>query len=230
MSRRGGTRIRAEKKPVVVLAGEDRNDRQSLRVVLEATCPDMRGRLVEINDTVRLRHATGANLHGRVESLAKKVRARALREDAEVACVFVHEDMDDVESVAAQQVFDRVQGVLESVFGSAHYVLAVAEIEAWLLRFPEALNDLVSSWKVPARYLGKDTGRFADPKRILMREISKSSRRYRESDAPRILERAVALGCLHKPTGQSRSWDRFQSDIERCCAHHLRLGRLRSRR
>lgn len=213
-----------------MLAGEDRNDRRCLRIVLEAICPDMRGRLVEVDDTVRLRHATGANLHRRVESLARKVRARALREDADVACVFVHEDMDSVEGAAAQQAHDRVQQALESVFGTAHYVLAVAEIESWLLRFPEALSDLVSGWKVPARYLDKDTDRLADPKRILMREIARSSRRYRESDAPRILERAVALGCLHKPTGQSRSWDRFQSAIERCCANHLRIGRSGSRR
>jgi hypothetical protein len=138
--------------------------------------------------------------------------------------------MDDVESTGAQQAYSRVQRALESAFGTAHYVLAIAEIEAWLLRFPEALNDLVSTWKVPARYLDKDTDRLADPKRILMREIAKSPRRYRESDAPRILERAVALGCLNKPTGRSRSWDRFQSDIERCCAYHLRSGRSGGRR
>lgn len=230
MSRRGGTSIRPNKKPVVVLAGEDRNDRQSLRVLLEAVCPDMRGRLVEVGDTVRLRQATGGNLRDRVESLARKVKARAVREDAEVACVFVHEDMDGVEGPAAQHAYDRVQRALEAVFGSAHYVLAVAEVESWLLRFPEALNDLVSAWKVPAKYLDRDTDRLADPKRILMREIAKSPRRYRESDAPRILERAVALGCLHKPTGRNRSWDRFQSDIERCCADHLRIGRSGRRR
>lgn len=57
--RRGGTGTRAAKKPIIVLAGEDRNDCKSLRILLEAFCPDMRGRIVEIKDSVRLRQATG---------------------------------------------------------------------------------------------------------------------------------------------------------------------------
>lgn len=38
----------------MVLAGEDATDRSCLRVVLEDTCPEMCGRLVEIADPVRL--------------------------------------------------------------------------------------------------------------------------------------------------------------------------------
>ncbi|WP_433362936.1 hypothetical protein [Streptosporangium sp. CA-115845] len=50
MSRRGGTRIRPTRKPIVVVAGEDRNDRLSLRILLEEFCPEMRGRIAEIGD------------------------------------------------------------------------------------------------------------------------------------------------------------------------------------
>jgi hypothetical protein len=46
VSRRGGTRVRPTKKPIVVVAGEDRNDRLALRVLLEEFCPEMRGRIV----------------------------------------------------------------------------------------------------------------------------------------------------------------------------------------
>src|SRR5690606_16939457 len=77
----------------------------------------------------------------------------------------------------------RAQPTLKKV----HYVLAVEEMEAWLLLFPDALSDLVGSWKLPAKYRGKDTGRLTDPKGILMREVSKGGRRYRESDAPAVL-------------------------------------------
>ncbi|WP_245651959.1 AAA family ATPase [Streptosporangium amethystogenes] len=76
-----GTRIRPTRKPIVVVAGEDRNDQLSLRILLEEFCPEMRGRIVEIGDPVRLRQATGANLAARAETLARKVRARAVRDD-----------------------------------------------------------------------------------------------------------------------------------------------------
>ncbi|MGH3624244.1 MAG: hypothetical protein ACRDQ5_21065, partial [Sciscionella sp.] len=66
----------------MVLAGEDSTDRKCLRVLLETFCPDMRGRIVEINDSVRLRQASGENLSGRVSTLAGKVHARAKREAA----------------------------------------------------------------------------------------------------------------------------------------------------
>lgn len=75
MTRRSGTGIGASRKPVVVVAGEDSNDRKGLRVLLEAFCPDMRGRVVEISDSVRLRQAQGATLAPRIATLLRKARA-----------------------------------------------------------------------------------------------------------------------------------------------------------
>ena len=221
MTSRGGTRRRARKKPVVVLAGEDGNDRRSLRVVLEEVCPQMRGRIVEINDPVRLRQASGANLTARVSRLARLARARAVREDAALACVFVHEDLDAVDSEEYVHTRDRVQKALEAELGNVHYVLAVWELEAWLLLFPEALTGQVSTWKMPSKYVGKDTGRLSDPKRIMTREVAKAPRRYRESDAPEVFAKAVETGCLARPTGSNRSWDRLCEDAARCCGRHI---------
>ncbi|MEV6980479.1 hypothetical protein AB0M95_04360 [Sphaerisporangium sp. NPDC051017] len=222
MSRRGGTRIRPTKKPVVVLAGEDRTDRLALRVLLEEFCPDMRGRIVEINDKVRLHQATGATLTARAETLASKVRARAVRDDTSVACVFVHEDLDKADSDDYPVIRERVQKALEAALGAAHYALSVSEIEAWLLLFPDALSALASSWSVPAKHRGKDTGRLPDPKKILMNEVSGSGRRYRESDAPDVLAQAVKLGLLAKPVGRNRSFDQMRTDAVQCCAEHLK--------
>ncbi|MDN3351088.1 hypothetical protein [Actinomadura sp. DC4] len=206
---------------MVVLAGEDRNDRRSLRIILEELRPDMRGRLVEISPPVRLREASPANLAHRVGKLANLARARAVRENAELACVFVHEDLDAADSEAYVQTRERVQKALEAELGNVHYVLAVWEMEAWLLLFPEALTALVSTWKIPAKYRARDTGRLQDPKRIMMREVTKAPRRYRESDAPDVLATAVALGCHERPAGGNRSWDRLREDIAQCCGRHL---------
>jgi hypothetical protein len=217
----GGTGHRAQKKPVVVLAGEDSNDRKSLRIILEEFCPNMRGRLVEISAPVRLRQASATNLAHRVGKLASLARARAVRENAELACVFVHEDLDAVDGEAYVQTRERVQKALEAELGNVHYVLAVWELEAWLLLFPEALTALISTWNIPAKYRGRDTGRFQDPKRIMMHEVAKAPRRYRESDAPDVLAKAVASGGRERPVGVNRSWDRLREDIAQCCGRHL---------
>lgn len=222
MSRRGGTRIRATRRPVVVLAGEDRNDRRCLRILLEAFCDEMRGRLVEINEPVRLHKVPAERLPRRISDLAALARARATAEDAELACVFVHEDLDSGDGDDYPSIHRRVQDALCRELGNAHYVLAVEEMEAWLLLFPDALSDLVGSWKLPAKYRGKDTGRLTDPKGILMREVSKGGRRYRESDAPAVLERVVALAIHREPIGSNRSWTRLGTDIADCCSRHLK--------
>ncbi|MEV0591834.1 hypothetical protein [Nonomuraea cavernae] len=206
----------------MVVAGEDRNDRLALRVLLEHFCPEMRGRLVEIGDKVRLHHATGANLTARAEVLASKVRARAVRDDASVACVFVHEDLDQADSDDYPFVRERVQKALESALGRAHYALAVSEIEAWLLLFPDALSAIAATWSLPAKCKGKDTGRLIDPKKVLMNDVSRGGRRYRESDAPDVLEQAINLGLLARPVGRNRSFDQLRADAVQCCAEHLK--------
>ena len=204
-----------------MLAGESGNDRAVLRVLLEALCPQAQGRIVYVNDAVPLRDATGANLAQRVKHFAKLVRARAARERAEVACVFIHEDFDAVDSPSHDVAHKRVQQALDQEFGHAHYVLAAWEIEAWLLLFPQGLTTFATSWKVPASYRGIDTGKIHDPKRVLRHEVSKAGPRYRESDGPAIVERAVAVGLHTAPAGSNRSYARFRADALACCG---RLG------
>ena len=222
---RGGTRIRATRKPVIVLAGEDSNDRKSMRILLEEFCPQMRGRIVETNAAVRLRGANPTTLVERVRILKGKVEARAEREAADLACVFVHEDLDGTDGTRYAADRARVQKALSRAFGSAHYVLAIEEIEAWLLLFPEALTNLVSSWKVPAQYRNRDTGTLTDPKGLMRRVVSGPTRRYRESDAPDAFAKAAAMGCFDRPIGTNRSWDQLRTDASECCRHHIPQSR-----
>jgi len=211
------TRIRAMRKPIVVLAGESSNDRAVLRILLEACCPQARGRIVEVNDIVRLRQAGDSNLGARVTKLANSIRARAERERASVACVFVHEDFDAVDSDERDAARRRVQMALERELDHAHYVLATWEIEAWLLLFPKALAEFATSWKVPAQYQGKDTGKINDPKRVLCQQVSGKGPKYKESDSPAIVRRAVDLGLHLTLTGSNRSYSQFRDDIVTCC-------------
>jgi hypothetical protein len=165
-SRPGGTSRRATRKPIVVIAGESANDREVLRCFLEEFCPEMKGRIVFLNDKVPLRDAGEENLRRRVERFAAQVRARAARERASIAAVFIHEDLDEVDSGRYDLVRGRVQRALARELEYAYYVLAVWEIEAWLLLFPEEVAAFATKWQVPASRRGRDTGRFQDPKRI----------------------------------------------------------------
>jgi hypothetical protein len=144
----------------------------------------MQGRIVFLNDKIPLRDASGVTLNQRVRRFASLVRAKAARERASVAAVFLHEDLDDVDSGRYDSVRDRVQHALARELKGAHYVLAVWEIEAWLLLFPEVITGFTAGWQVPTKRRGRDTGMLQDPKRIFKNEITKAGTRYRESDAP----------------------------------------------
>lgn len=58
------------------------------------------------------------------------MEARAEREAADLACVFVHEDLDGTDGTRYAADRARVQKALSRAFGSTHYVLAIEEIEA----------------------------------------------------------------------------------------------------
>lgn len=211
----------------MVLAGEDATDRSCLRVVLEDTCPEMRGRLVEIADPVRLHAAPAEKLTSRVSALARKARARAARERAELACVVVHEDWDATDGPDAGHARERVQKALAAELGSAHYVLATWEIEAWLLLFPDAQRATAAKWSLPHRYLDRDTGLIADPKSMLRTHCVDGRRRYSVTDAPTVLAKAVELREIDRPRGRNRSMEHLTQEAQTCCAEHLRGARPR---
>ncbi|MEU0535328.1 hypothetical protein [Amycolatopsis tolypomycina] len=170
-----------------------------------------------MSDAVRLRQAGDANLHERVNKLTSLVKARALREDAEIAAVFVHEDFDEIDSGKREQVRGRVQRALNSKLSNAFYILAVWEIEAWLLLLPEAISATRRSWVLPQKYHGKDTGRVRDPKRVMMREVSIGGPRYRESDAPTVIKKAAELALLRSLSGKNSSWEEFIAYVDAWC-------------
>ena len=218
MSTRGWTRDRPTRKPLIVLAGEDASDRKVLRIFLEAVCPNARGRIVEINDVVRLRAAGEAALIERVARLAGHIRARAQREQAEVACVFIHEDFDATDSPQRVATRRRVQAALRRNFPRSYYILATWEVEAWLLLFPDAITAVNLSWKVPSRYHGVDTGRISDPKRAMKQEVSRNATsRYSETDAPKVFEKLVELDLQNTPSGANRSYAELRQSASDCC-------------
>lgn len=201
---------------VVVLAGEDQNDCEILAALIRAHRPDITeaAKLVRVNDPVRLRKKTGANLAAAVETLVGKARAKARQQRAELYGVVVHEDLDGVTDSQYVATRNRVADALARQHGASGtaFALAAWESEAWLLLFPDAFPHVRGRWKVPAKLRAKDSGRLKDPKEELKRNLG--SPQFRESDGPLIARAALEHGLLVSPVGTNRSYDDFLADLD----------------
>jgi hypothetical protein len=191
---------------VIVLAGEDDNDR---RIVAEI--PRFRighdVRMVPINDSVRLKGAASPSTRSdRIRTLVGKAKARALRAKSELAGLVVHEDFDgvtdDTSTAPRTSVADELRDRSPC---KAALALAASESEAWLLLFPDAFNRVQSRRNLPARVThgarGRDTGLIADPKELLRSALATPV--FRESDGLRIAEAARPTGSCPARTART---------------------------
>jgi hypothetical protein len=163
--------------------------------------------LVEIAvHTGSLKDATGGKLKDRVDKVLRTARAKAAGQRSELAGLIVHADLDSLDGPNYSMVRDRLTQAFALQLPSVSVALAVWETEAWLLLFPAAFAAYRKGWSVPKARCGRDTGLFQDPKRILREELGSP---YRESDAPKIMKKAVELGLTARPGGTNRSYTDF---------------------
>ncbi|RKN60736.1 hypothetical protein D7231_33250 [Streptomyces klenkii] len=169
--------------------------------------------LTEITDPVRLRKKSGADLATAASILVRKAQGKARLKRGEFIGIAIHEDMDTPPGPAYDAARRAVSGAIAKAAGSCSsvYALAAAESEAWLLLFPKAFTLHRPAWQFPAQWQGKDTGRRLSPKEDLQAEFT--SPRYRESDGPEIVRKALSHGMLTKPSGTNRSYSEFVTDL-----------------
>ncbi|MFK4121411.1 hypothetical protein [Streptomyces longwoodensis] len=211
----GGRQSRAQARNVIVLAGEDQNDCEILAALIRAHLPELSetAKLVRINDPVRLRKKSGADLAAAVKVLAGKARAKARQQRAELLGFVVHEDLDGY----ADGGYDRVREALSIELSrqckgfQTALALAAWESESWLLLFPEAFTHVRPRWKVPPKLLDKDTSRIRDAKEELKRGLGVPV--FRESDGPAVAREALVRRLIPSPRGSNRSYDDFVGDL-----------------
>ena len=215
-ARQGGRRVaRTEERGVIVLAGEDQNDCEIMASLIRAHRPDLgaAAKLVRINDPVRLRRKSGADLTAAVRALAVKARAKALQQRAELLGFVVHEDLDGFTDAQ----YDRIRTTLTAEFDRqcqgfrTAVALAAWESEGWLLLWPDAFPRVRPRWKVPGRLLDKDTGRLKDAKEELKRGLGLPV--FRESDGPAVAREALEHRLIPSPRGSNRSYRDFVGDL-----------------
>ncbi|MFI0261452.1 hypothetical protein ACH4OW_20720 [Streptomyces sp. NPDC017056] len=145
--------------------------------------------------------------------LVGKARGKAKLKAGDFVGIAVHEDMDACTGPGYDSVRRAVSSALAKAAGasSSVYALAAAESEAWLLLFPDAFSIYRPSWKIPAQWKGKDTGRRKNPKEDIEAELIRP--RFRESDGPEIANAALGHGLLTSPDGSNRSYSEFVRDL-----------------
>ncbi|MFJ4680292.1 hypothetical protein [Kitasatospora sp. NPDC088783] len=200
-------------KRVIVVAGEDSNDRAVMTSLLRERL-DFSGKIVSINGPVAVKDATGTNLSSRVAKVVGKAKAMAVKEQGHLHGLVVHLDLDAVHG----EYYDTVRARLRSEFEArcpARLALALAvwETESWLLLFPDAFPRVHAGWKVPQQLRGKDTGLIRNPKEELQHRLGKP--RYCETDSPAVMRAAVSTDPTPvKQVGTNRSYRDFLADLQ----------------
>ena len=136
-----------------------------------------------------------------------------------VGCVFVHRDADGPDPTAelARQTERELQ---KAHIQQAYAVVPVEEIEAWWLLFASATQKLKASWSGTLSKTVTNVDRISDPKRELTRRTERNNRKnaYTPADSPAVAKRvAEAIAAGVKPSGHSRSYDRFVRSVASCC-------------
>ena len=205
-----------DRAPVVLVFGEHTNDSRSVARLIEALCPELQGRVKARSAPPSLqRSASPRAVHAWTDRIADVVRTNR----QPVACVFVHRDSDAPDPTGRLQ--SETEAALRAAgMADAHAVVPVEEIESWWMLFPEAAEEVRSSWRGLLDRSPADRDAVQGPKEALRRRTGRANRRdaYSAADSPRVAGRvAAALEAGTQPTGQSRSFDRFRDSVAECC-------------
>ncbi|MFD6467182.1 hypothetical protein [Streptomyces goshikiensis] len=143
-----------------------------------------------------------------------KNHALALADEAELAGIVIHADLDGVADDSYTKLRNRISEEMRSAFRGTPSALALAayEIEAWLMLFPKAFPEVRPGWKVRDADCRRDLAKLEKAKEHLVKYLGKPP--YRESDAPAIMRAAVQGGHVSpQPTGNNRSYADFVEDL-----------------
>jgi hypothetical protein len=199
------------RRSVIVVAGESSNDREVLQHLIPALYPRC-PKVVTINDKIKLAPAL-LQLSPRVETLRDSALRMAEGCNAELVGFVVHADLDEVSDQRYDQVRERITTQLRKTL-PCHSALALSavEMESWLMLFPDAFPKVRRGWTMRPEDRRKDFTKLANPKEHLQRHLGKPP--YRESDSPKIMAAAVALGQISaRPPGNNRSFRDFADQL-----------------
>ena len=200
----------------VLVFGESENDTHSVRELVRGLWPGFTGAVKPVRrPPVYDRNAASQAVRSRVARMCQVVAAE--RATSEVIAVLVHRDCDDVEpshKTHASQIETEFRDHGVEVVP----VTPAWEFEAWLFLWPAAVAAYRNDWRSVESYAGRQVGLIRNAKEEFRRAVRaprRSSRDYRESDAPEIVRKARELGIIPYPRAQSDSFQQFRQSVGR---------------
>jgi hypothetical protein len=221
---RRGKQSTKKRPPLVLVFGEEENDRASIRELIEALREDLVGKVQTRREPlVLIKNARPEDVPDRAKRIADAVDISRATHD--IVCVFAHEDRDDFEP-KHEETCKKIEEALEKAGCPAHAVVPAWELEAWWFMWPEAVQAVrPKSWRAPDDYLGKEVGKIKDAKEMLKKKVVpkdlKPEKRnnfphYEESDSPKIARQVREKRLAQQPGATSASYARFRLSVEKC--------------
>lgn len=213
MTRPRNRRAPRPRAPVVLVFGEDANDREALGELVRALAPHA-PRCQSIREPIVLvRDRDAAGQRKNAADIATVVRAYANSHD--VRLLVAHQDCDDIEP-AHEPLALAIEGRLAACGVPVVAATPAWEMEAWWYQWPSAVLAVNRSWRNPNR-AGTNVGLLRDAKEQLRRDLrprgQATPRDYTESDAPVIAEKVRELGIVDQRGVQSASFARFADRV-----------------
>ncbi|MFY1585845.1 hypothetical protein ACN267_15190 [Micromonospora sp. WMMD734] len=213
------TARRGDNRSVVVILGEDDNDRRTIQILVAALRPDIpRGALRPLRKPMSLvRNVPPQRLPSQSTKAAALLRAVDVR--TPIRAVLMHEDADEVEP-AHQKLIAKIEDSHRSLRWPVVAIVPAWEIETWWFLFPDAVQAVRPTWRRPDQFAGRDVGRIRNAKEELKKAVTPPGARpsfqtYTEADSIAIAERIVALGQLTPPWfARSASWETFLDKVK----------------
>ncbi len=208
---------------MILVFGEEDNDRSAIRVLVDGLRPDLRGR-VRIEERrspfTLVKDREGAKLRSRASKVVAVVRAEQVKQP--VRAVVFHQDTDEVEPshVAGAQ---KIRAACRDCPGTVVAAVAAREVESWWFLFPDAVGAVRSTWQSPRQYVGRDAGLIVDPKKESKRAVRPAGlparagaafRTHQEEGSEDVARRIVEGDWLRRPLGTSQSWSAFVEAVE----------------
>jgi hypothetical protein len=204
-----------EKRPVVLVFGEDNNDREAIAHLVRAIrtdAPDIKPVRKPVILRMDIKPETRKSL---ANQISKSVAAHSVV--SRVVAVVAHRDCDRVEPISKAHSDDLLSTLSAEGIRQAVAVTPAFEIEAWWYLWPEAVAAVRPCWTSIAHRKGQDTGRIENAKETLRRDLHRSSSencpKYRESDSATIANKIKQMNCISRYNAHSESFLRFYQSI-----------------
>lgn len=225
--RSGAGRGRGTSRASVALVyGESLFDTRAICELIEAMAPKWERRVQARRDPpIEVKNAKLQDLPRRSDRLAGALATERVAH--EVACVFAHEDCDDVEP-AHRSLTTRIESVLGQIGVPVFAVTPAWETEAWWFMWPDAVAAVRPSWRAPDDYVGRNVGLIRDAKETLQNAVvptglnrtqKRKFRSYQETDAPDIARSVRKRGEVRSPRAKSESFAYFATRVTQSGVH-----------